>query len=125
MLLGAVLLMFEEYIQGLLTIALTFIAAFIALYAYLFMKRTTSHKDRRPWDFLFASSLTFLIFELTSLAHFLGFLTIAQIDILVLNKVFEFLYSGLVLLAFITQHDLILKSHLILISRKGDAPEEK
>ncbi|RME30706.1 hypothetical protein D6789_04865 [Candidatus Woesearchaeota archaeon] len=110
--------MYEGYVRGLLTIALAFIAIFITLYAYLFMSRSTSHKDRRPWDFLFAASIAFLIFEFTSLLTFIGVISFARIDLVTLSKIFEFIYSGLVLLAFISQHDLILKSHLILISRK-------
>lgn len=117
--------MYAAYVQGLLSIALLLIAFFIAMYAYLFMTRTTNHKDRRPWDFLFAASIAFFIFELTALLHFLGILVVASVDIALLSKVFEFIYSGLVLLAFISQHDLILKSHLILISRKGDGPVQK
>jgi len=108
----------NSYIQGLFTIANVIIALFISLYAYLFLTKTNKHRERRPWDFLFVSSLLFLIFELVSLFVYFGIIQFVGFDLLVVSKIFEFLYSGFVLLAFINQHDLILKSHLILISKK-------
>ena len=109
-----------NYIYGLFTIANVFIAFFIALYAYLFLTKTKEHKERRPWDFLFVASLLFLIFELLSLFVYFGIIVFVGVDITMVSKIFEFLYSGFVLLAFISQHDLILRSHIILISKKED-----
>ncbi len=109
-----------NYLFGLFTIANLFIAFFIMIYAYLFLVKTKRHKERRPWDFLFVASLLFLLFELVSLFSYFGVIQFVGVDMAMVNKIFEFLYSGFVLLAFISQHDLILKSHLILISKKED-----
>ncbi|MBR9692905.1 hypothetical protein GOV07_03140 [Candidatus Woesearchaeota archaeon] len=109
-----------SYIYGLFTISNVFIALFIAIYANLFLIKTKSHKERRPWDFLFISSIFFLIFQLVSLFEFFGVIQFVGVDLIMVSKLFEFLYAGFVLLAFISQHDLILRSHLILISKKED-----
>lgn len=109
-----------NYIYGLFTIATVVIAFFITIYANLFLVKTNRHKERRPWDFLFVSSVLFLTFELLSLFIYFGFIQIVGVDITMVSKFFEFLYSGFVLLAFISQHDLILRNHLILISKKEE-----
>jgi len=108
------------YLQGLFTIANVFIACFITLYAYLFLLKTQHHRERRPWEFLFVASILFLTFEFLSLFLAFGVINIVGFDVTLISKIFEFLYSGFVLLAFISQHDLILRSHLILISKKED-----
>ena len=110
--------MIGGYVQGILSFSIVFIAIFITLYSYMFLQKTVRHKERRPWEFLFVASVLFLVFELISLLSFLGILNLASVDTLFWSKIFEFLYSGFVLLAFISQHDLILNNHLILISKK-------
>lgn len=106
-------------IYGIFTIATAIIALFIAIYAYLFLTKTNEHHERRPWDFLFISSILFLTFEFLSLLAYMNII-IFSIQMSFVTKVAEFLYSGFVLLAFVSQHDLILRSHLILISKKED-----
>jgi len=88
---------------------------------------TTSnkHHERKPWEFLFIASVLFLVFEAISLLIFLGVIQQSFVDMGFWSKVFEFLYSGFVLLAFISQHDLIINNHLILISKKDHHPSEK
>jgi|GEM_PF-3204013 len=108
----------DYYLHGLFSLATLFIALFITAYSYLFLKKTERQRERLPWDFLFVSSIFFSVFQFFSLIMFFGWLSMGGIDILMLSKIFEFLYSGLVLLAFVSQHDLILKSHLILITKK-------
>ena len=110
--------MIEGYVQGILSFSIVFVASFITLYSYMFLQKTVRHKERRPWEFLFIASVLFLIFEVVSLLSFLGILNLASVDTAFWSKIFEFLYSGFVLLAFISQHDLILNNHLILISKK-------
>ena len=110
--------MIAGYVQGILSFSIVFIAIFITLYSYMFLQKTVRHKERRPWEFLFIASVLFLVFEVISLLSFLGIFNLASVDTLFWSKIFEFLYSGFVLLAFISQHDLILNNHLILISKK-------
>jgi hypothetical protein len=103
-----------------------FIATFIMIYAYLFLRQTNEHKDRRPWDFLFVASFLYFIFQLFTIIYLSGVTAILSnsIDIDFVRSLFAFFYSGCVLLAFVSQHDLILKNQLILISKKDkpDAP---
>ncbi len=108
------------YLFGIFSVANVIIAFFVMIYANLFLLKTKEHRERRPWDFLFFSSLLFLIFEVISLAVYFGIIRFVGVDLIMVGKLFEFLYGGFVLLAFISQHDLILKSHLILISKKED-----
>jgi hypothetical protein len=97
-----------------------FIALFVMIYAYLFLKQTKEHKDRRPWDFLFVASLLYFLFQIFNMLFVSGITTMLgdSIDIDLVRTFFAFLYSGSVLLAFVSQHDLILKSELILISKR-------
>lgn len=113
-----------NYLFGIFTVSSCFIAIFITFYAYLFLLKTKRHRERRPWDFLFVSSLLFLLFQLLSLFSFFGIIQFVGVDLIMVSKIFEFLYSGFVLLAFISQHDLILKSHLILISKKEEGEKK-
>jgi hypothetical protein len=102
-----------------------FIATFILIYAYLFLQQTNEHKDRRPWDFLFVASLLYLVFQILNILFLNGITSIMDgIDVDLVRNLFAFLYSGCVLLAFVSQHDLILRSQLILISKK-DKYDEK
>jgi hypothetical protein len=108
-----------NYLFGIFTIANLFIAFFIALYAYLFVTKTQRHRERRPWDFLFIASILFFFFEFLSLLSFFNIILFVNPEtLIIINKIAEFLYGGFVLLAFVSQHDLILKNHLILISKK-------
>lgn len=118
--------MLEGYAYGILTVALVLIALFIMAYAYLFTIRTHKHKDRKPWDFLFAASIMFLVFEILSMLEYFSIIQFVAVDLILVSKIFEFIYSGLVLLAIVSQHDLILKHHMILISRRDqDGLEEQ
>jgi hypothetical protein len=116
-----------DYLSIWLGYANIFIATFILVYAWLFLKQTNEHKDRRPWDFLFVASLLFLLFQIFNIMFLSGVTTILgdSIDIDLVRNLFSFLYSGSVLLAFVSQHDLILRNQLILISKKDKPGSEK
>ncbi len=105
-----------------LSYANVFIALFIAVYSWLFLKKTNEHRDRRPWDFLFVSSILYLVFQLFNIFYGNGLTSLlgSTFSVELIRNIFSFLYSGCVLLAFISQHDLILRSELILISKKDD-----
>lgn len=96
-----------------------FIATFIMVYAYLFLKQTNAHRDRRPWDFLFIASFLYMVFQVSNMVFLSGSSIFGiQFDATLVSNLMAFLYSGCVLLAFVSQHDLILRSQLILISKK-------
>lgn len=117
--------MFLEFIRGIFTLANFFIAVFIVIYAFLFLKKTKSHYERRPWDYLFMASLTYLTYTLaTMLLTLYNVNTILNLQLKELNVFFQFLYTGLILLAFISQTDLIFKNEIIVITRKLE-PHEK
>jgi hypothetical protein len=117
--------MFLELIRGIFTLANSFIAVFIVVYAFLFLKKTKSHYERRPWDYLFMASVIYLtytmIIMLLSLYHVQEVMNLKLEE---LNVFFQFLYTGLILLAFISQTDLIFKNEIIIITRKLE-PHEK
>ncbi len=117
--------MFLELIRGIFTLSNTFIAVFIVVYAFLFLKKTKSHYERRPWDYLFMASIIYLTYTLAIML-----LTLYNVQVILnlkleeMNVFFQFLYTGLILLAFISQTDLIFKNEIIVITRKLD-PHEK
>jgi flagellar biosynthesis GTPase FlhF len=114
---------FLELVRGIFTLSNSFIALFIVIYAYLFLKKTTSHKERRPWDYLFVASIIYLGYTVltTLITYDVG--DIGHIDLEALNVFFQFLYTGLILLAFISQTDLIFRNEIIIITRKMEAKE--
>jgi hypothetical protein len=115
------------YLVITISYANVFIALFIAVYAWLFLKKTNEHRDRRPWDFLFIASILYLIFQVFNIFYGNGLTTLlgSTFNVELTRNIFSFLYSGCVLLAFISQHDLILRSELILISKKEPKDEKK
>ena len=117
--------MIEEYVRGMLSFSIVFIGLFITVYSFLFLQKTVRHKERKPWEFLFVASVLFLGFEIVSLLSILNIINVQGIDTIFWSKIFEFLYSGFVLLAIISQHDLILKNQLILISKKDEEEKKK
>lgn len=118
--------MLSNYLGVWIAYANLFIATFIMIYAYLFLKQTNEHKDRRPWDFLFIASFLYFLFQGFNIMYLSGITTIMadSIDIDLVRTLFAFFYSGCILLAFVSQHDLILRNELILISKK-DKPRDK
>jgi hypothetical protein len=111
--------MFLEFIRGIFTLANTFIAVFIVVYAFLFLKKTKSHYERRPWDYLFMASIIYLSYTLAiMLLTLYNVQTVLNLKLDELNVFFQFLYTGLILLAFISQTDLIFKNEIIIITRK-------
>ena len=117
--------MFLDLIKGVLSLSNVFIAVFIVIYAMLFLKQTRSHRERRPWDYLVVASIIYLIYTMFTmiLANF-GAQMILNLSLEELSVFFQFIYSGLILLAFISQTDLIFKNEIIIITRKLE-PTEK
>ena len=101
-----------------LAFANAFIAIFIMVYAYLFLKKTNEHRDRRPWDYLFIASVIYFVYQVFNIFWLSGVTALPSVDLSFVSNVMAFLYSGCVLLSFISQHDLILRSQIILISKK-------
>lgn len=114
-----------DFVTGVFRITNLFIAIFILLYAYLFLVKTSKRNERRPWDYLFGSAFIFLLYQIYSLVTYFSDQNIWILDIVIVGSLVEFLFSGLVLLAFVSQHDLILRSPLILISRKAKEGERQ
>jgi hypothetical protein len=111
--------MIGQFVTIWLAYANVFIAAFILIYAYLFLRKTQEHRDRRPWDFLFLASFFYLLSQVFVVIVRSG-VEVPGINLDIVSGVLAFLYSGCVLLAFVSQHDLILRSQLILISKKDE-----
>jgi len=111
--------MISDFLTVWFAYANVFIAAFILVYAYLFLHKTQEHRDRRPWDFLFLASFFYLLSQVFAVLLISG-LVIQGIRLDMISSALAFMYSGCVLLAFVSQHDLILRSQLILISKKDE-----
>ncbi len=111
--------MIGQFVTIWLAYANVFIAAVILIYAYLFLRKTQEHRDRRPWDFLFLASFFYLLSQVFIVLVRSG-IAVPGINLDIVSGTLAFLYSGCVLLAFVSQHDLILRSQLILISKKDE-----
>lgn len=117
--------MLLEFVKGIFSMANTFIAFFIVIYAILFLHKTKSHKERRPWDYLVIASIIYLGYTLLSMLFSIyGINTILSFHVNELSTFFQFVYTGLILLSFISQTDLIFKNQLIIITRRL-SPKEK
>ncbi|MBN2053177.1 hypothetical protein JW756_06760 [Candidatus Woesearchaeota archaeon] len=117
--------MFLDILRGVFTLSNTFIALFIVVYAFLFLKKTKSHRERRPWDYLVFASVLYLVYTLLLMLMTIYNITLVlNLSLLELSMFFQFLYTGLILLAFISQTDLIFKNEIIIITRKLE-PEAK
>ena len=111
--------MLLEFVRGIFSMANAFIAFFIVIYAFLFLHKTKSHKERRPWDYLVIASIIYLAYTLLSMLFSIyGVNTILSFHVSEMSTFFQFVYSGLILLSFISQTDLIFKNELIIITRK-------
>ncbi len=118
--------MLLEVLKGVLSLANTFIAVFIVIYAFLFLKKTKSHKERRPWDYLVIASIIYLVQTVLSLLFTIyGVTSINNIKLSETTTFFQFIYTGLILLAFISQTDLIFKNEIIVITRKVAKEDKK
>lgn len=114
-----------NYLQGLFIIVNTFLSFYIVIYAYVFLSRTKDYPDRRPWELLFLGSIIFLITQVVWISAIYGEEVLLGINIYTLNVVCQFLYAALILIAFITQSQLILKSDMILITRRVQKRREE
>ena len=118
--------MFLEVLQGVFSLANSFIALFIVIYAFLFLKKTKSHRERRPWDYLIIASIIYLAYTfLVMLFTIYEVKTIFNLNVNDISVFFQFLYTGLILLAFISQTDLIFKNEIIIITRRIDPKDKK
>src|SRR4030042_1195594 len=116
--------MFLDLIKGVLSLSNVFIAVFIVIFAMLFLKQTRSHRERRPWDYLVVASVIYLLYTLfTMLIQNYGEQMVFNLSLDELSIFFQFIYSGLVLLAFISQTDLIFKNEIIIITRRLEPTE--
>jgi len=109
-----------NYPQGIFIIVNTLLALYIFIYALVFLKRTNEHpiSERRPWILLFFGALFFLLSQILSVIWLYGNQAIFGMNIFTIKVLFEFVYGGLVLLAFITQSHLILLKDILVIVRK-------
>ncbi len=105
--------------ESIINIANLFISLFVLIYAWSFLKQTADVRDRKPWVFLFIATIVFFIFELVGVLDLFKLSTIPGV-----TSLFETIFIALILFVFIFQYDLILKSDLILITRKMTEEED-
>jgi hypothetical protein len=108
----------DAYIRGMFVIVNFLLGIYIVFYAYLFLIRTKSYPDRRPWEWLFVAAALFFIAQIFGVMWLYGAKRIFGMQIESVSLLLEFFYSVFILIAFITQSQLILNSDLIVISKK-------
>jgi hypothetical protein len=102
-----------DYLGGILEIANVIISLFVLIYAWSFLRQTADVRDRKPWVYLFIAAAVFFLFEVLGVLDVFNFSNIPN-----LRSFLESAFIALILFVFIFQYDLILKSDLILITRK-------
>lgn len=112
------------YASGMLIVVNFIISLYVVIYAYLFLLRTKHYEDRKPWELLFIAAIFFLISHMVGLSLFYGKTNYFGIDTTSFGLIMSFVYTVLVLLAFITQSNLILKSDMIVITRNVKTRKE-
>ncbi|USN45479.1 MAG: hypothetical protein H6502_05540 [Candidatus Woesearchaeota archaeon] len=107
------------YFKQILDLANVFISLFVLLYAYSFLQKTNNVRDRRPWVWLTVATMIFFI------AQVLHVMFPTPDEVLISVKFFlQTTFIGMVLFVFIFQYDMIVKSELILITKKATQEEE-
>lgn len=117
-----------EFLQGMFIIVNTLLALFIFVYAISFLRKTNERPtiERRPWILLVIGAFFFLLSQILSILTFYGITKLIGLQIITLKTICEFCYGGLVLLAFITQSQLIsMKDVLIIMRRLKSKKKEK
>ncbi|MFC2134400.1 hypothetical protein ACFLTH_07260 [Bacteroidota bacterium] len=117
--------MFIDYSEGLFIIVNTLISFYIVIYAFIFLNRTKKYPDRRPWELLFIGAIFFLVSQCLSLISIVSEPTFFGIQARTVKIILEFAYATLILMAFITQSQMILLSDMILITRKVDTKRQE
>lgn len=103
----------SAYLASLLEFSSLFISLFILVFAFIFLKSTESHVDRRPWIYLFLAIFTFFLFE------FIGVLAFFSSEFkFALRNFFKTLFIGIILYVFVYQYYLLSKSSSIIIKKK-------
>lgn len=102
-----------EFFRGVVETANVFISLFALIYSFMFLKKTTRHKDRLPWEFLMIAALMFFaattlkVYSLMTGTEFMG-----------LEEFFLLLFVSFLLLSFIFQHNLFSRKEMVLIYKK-------
>ncbi|MFH1915931.1 MAG: hypothetical protein ABIJ21_01585 [Nanoarchaeota archaeon] len=110
-----------QFFVGTLETANLFISVFIIYFAFLFLKKSQKHHDRKPWELLIASTIVFFISEILAFIKILN-----GWEIIGLRALLQTLFAALVLFAFTHQHHLIHHQESIHIhSKKASKPEEE
>ncbi|NQU98964.1 hypothetical protein HQ533_05885 [Candidatus Woesearchaeota archaeon] len=114
-----------NYAEGLFVIVNTFLAFYIIIYAFVFLLRTKNYPDRKPWELLFVGAIFFLINQVFAISGVYGIVSFFGVSVIAITAVLQFIYVALVLMAFITQSHLILRSDMILITKKVQERKEE
>jgi Ca2+/Na+ antiporter len=111
----------SEFFIGTLETANLFIAIFIIFFAYLFLKKTHKHRDRRPWELLIIAIVIFLISEILA---FIKIMSPSHWEIVGLRNLMQTLFAVFMLFAFTHQHHFIHNQPSIRIHNKNGPPPE-
>ncbi len=105
----------SPYLASLLEVSSLIISLFILIFAFIFLKKTEPHADRRPWAYLFLAILVFFIFELIGVVAF-----VSHEFKFALRNFFKTLFIGIILYVFVYQYYLLSRSSSIIIKKRQE-----
>lgn len=105
-----------ELLFTIVEVAKVIIAFFITSYAYFFLRKSEHYTESKPWEYLFIASLFLFCGQILSMLRQLRAETFDHNLVVNARLFLELLFYGFLLFAFIYQHNLIRKRHIIVIS---------
>ncbi len=105
----------SPYLASLLEVSSLIISLFILIFAFVFLKKTEPHADRRPWAYLFLAIMVFFVFELIGVVAF-----VSHEFKFALRNFFKTLFIGIILYVFVYQYYLLSRSSSIIIKKRRE-----
>ncbi len=106
------------YLKIMLEFANIAISLFALIYGVFFLIYTTKHRHKLPWVYLTMATVLFFAFQSLFLLESFG---ISSSKLVTIRLIIGTGFASMVLLSFVYQMDIILRSSYVFIQRK-DAP---
>jgi hypothetical protein len=88
----------------------------IMVYAYFFMNRSVEAVERRPWEYLYIATMFLFVWTLLGVLQAQKPGEFGTTFFINLKKLFELAFLGSFLFSFISQHHLLVKRRILLIT---------
>lgn len=86
-------------------------------YVYFFLRNTEDHIERRPWEYLYIACMVLFLFEMISFLQIFRARAFGAEFFDRVKGLLEFAFLGFLLFAFLSQHRLLVKEKLIVITK--------